>query len=682
MNRFRRVFDRLFPTLLLAAIVFGSSLLDGGRLAADEPKPTVLASGLKNPESVAVGRDGRIYVSVIGDFDKPGDGKVVIVADGKARDFATGLDDPKGLVAVQDRLYVADGQRVWRIDRQGKAEVFVDAQAFPRPPKFLNDLCADDHGTLYVSDSGDLKGKDGAVFRITAEGKISLVTDAAKAKALKGPNGLLADGEEHLLMLDFVSGELQRIKISDGSMLRLAEGYSGGDGLARDEQGKFYISQWTTGRVSVLGRLNRSPTTIGQFESAADLCLDEKHHRLLVPDMKAGTLAAISLAGIPEVELNERPLPVHTERAFANLEFNRPLALTHAGDGTDRVFVASQLGKIFVFPNDPDVEEAAVYLDIKDRVTYSDNENEEGFLGLAFHPRYKDNGELFVYYTTRDTPHTSVISRFRVSGDDPNRADPASEEEILRIPQPYWNHNGGTIVFGPDGDLYIGLGDGGKRDDPHGNGQNLSTLLGSILRIDVDHHDAGKAYAIPKDNPFVDRPGARGEIWAYGVRNIWRMSFDRRTGVLWAADVGQDVWEEIDLIVRGGNYGWNLREATHKFGPRGADPRPDLIEPIFEYHHDAGKSITGGHVYRGRRLPELAGAYLYADYVTGQVYALRYDEKAKRVTANQPIAGNIMPVFSFGEDEPGEVYFLTTQGWILRFAPDNDGRERGQVSVR
>ncbi|HEX5442323.1 MAG TPA: PQQ-dependent sugar dehydrogenase, partial [Pirellulales bacterium] len=267
------------------------------------------------------------------------------------------------------------------------------------------------------------------------------------------------------------------------------------------------------------------------------------------------------------------------------------------------------------------------------------------------------------------TPHTSVISRFRVSKDDPNRADPASEEEILRIGQPYWNHNGGTMVFGPDGYLYIGLGDGGKRDDPHGNGQNLGTLLGSILRIDVDHRDVGKAYAIPKDNPFVGRPGARGEIWAYGVRNIWRMAFDRKTGKLWAADVGQDIWEEIDLIVRGGNYGWNLREATHKFGPKGADPRPDLIEPIYEYHHDAGKSITGGQVYRGQRVPELAGAYLYADYITGQVYALRYDEQAKLVTANQPIAGNIMPVFSFGEDEPGEAYFMTTQGWLFRFAP-------------
>ncbi|HEX5446983.1 MAG TPA: SMP-30/gluconolactonase/LRE family protein, partial [Pirellulales bacterium] len=427
--------NNLYRTLLFAILTLGDLLASVG-LAAAEPKPTLLASGLKNPESVAVDEQGRIYVTVIGEFDKPGDGKVVTVADGKARDFATGLDDPKGLVAVKDRLYVADGGRVWRIDSKGKAEVFADAKAFPRPPKFLNDVCADDRGTLYVSDSGDLKGGGGAVFRITPDGKVGLVTDAAKAKALKGPNGLLADGSEHLLMLDFVSGELQRIKLSDGSMTRLVDGYAGGDGLARDEQGKFFISQWTTGQVSVLGRQSRSPTLIGKFESAADICLDEKNHRLLVPDMKAGTLSAISLKGIAEIELNERPLPVRIERAFANLEFNRPLVLTHAGDGTNRVFVASQLGKIFVFANDQDVEEAAVYLDIKDRVTYSDNENEEGFLGLAFHPRYQDNGELFVYYTTTDEPHTSVISRFRVSADDPNRADPDSEQELLRIPQP------------------------------------------------------------------------------------------------------------------------------------------------------------------------------------------------------------------------------------------------------
>ena len=635
--------------------------------AADD-NTTLLAKGLKNPESVAVGWNGQIFVTVIGEFDKEGDGTVVVVSDGSAKPFAKGLDDPKGIVFAHDLLYVVDKQRLWQIDAKGMATVFVTSEKFPTKPQFLNDLCADEQGTLYVSDSGNLQGSGGAVFRISPTGTVKLVTDASKAKGLNTPNGLLCDGSDHLLMLDFGSGELQRVNLADGKMVRQATGYPGGDGVVVDKNGKIYISQWTTGDVSVLGRESHAPTSIGKFESAADICLDEANQRLLVPDMKAGTVSAIKLSGIPAVRVNESPLDVRIERAFPGLEFNRPLVLTHAGDGTNRVFVASQLGKVFVFPNDQDVTEAAEFLDIQSRVRYDDKENEEGFLGLAFHPKYKTNGELYVYYTTTDAPHTSVISRFRRSKDNPNRADAASEEEVLRIPQPYWNHNGGTIVFGPDGYLYVGLGDGGFRDDPHGNAQNLGTLLGSILRIDVDHKDGKKGYAIPKDNPFVGRKDACGEIWAYGVRNIWRMSFDRQTGVFWAADVGQDIWEEVDIIERGGNYGWNLREGRHKFGPRGSEARSDLIDPIYEYHHDVGKSITGGHVYRGKRVPELEGAYLYADYITGKVYALRYDLSKKQVMANQPIAGNVLPVFSFGEDESGDVYYMTTQGFIHRFA--------------
>ncbi|MEX2121115.1 MAG: PQQ-dependent sugar dehydrogenase [Pirellulales bacterium] len=385
--------------------------------------------------------------------------------------------------------------------------------------------------------------------------------------------------------------------------------------------------------------------------------------------------AAALTTGAETAEVDESPLPLVAQRAFPRLQFQRPLLLTHAGDGSNRVFVASQLGTVHVFKNDQNTARSAVFLDIRSRVVYKDAENEEGFLGMAFHPDYKDNGRFYVYYTTTDEPHTSVISRFRVSKNNPNRADPQSEQELLRIPQPYWNHNGGTLVFGPDGYLYIGLGDGGAANDPHGNGQNLQTLLGSILRIDVDRQESGKPYAIPPDNPFAGgQRGARPEIWAYGLRNVWRMSFDRETGTCWAADVGQDLWEEINLIERGGNYGWNLREGKHAFGPMGSVPRDDLIEPIWEYHHDVGKSITGGHVYRGRRLPTLVGAYLYADYVTGKLWALWYDEGEQRVVANRPISGNIMPVMSFGEDEPGEVYFMIDKGTLHRFGPE--GRPR------
>jgi glucose/arabinose dehydrogenase len=278
---------------------------------------------------------------------------------------------------------------------------------------------------------------------------------------------------------------------------------------------------------------------------------------------------------------------------------------------------------------------------------------------LTFHPNYKKNGEFFVFYTTKKAKLTNIISRFRVSKDDPDKADPVSEEVLMEIKKPYWNHDGGTLCFGPDGYLYITHGDGGLANDPHNNGQNLKTLLGKVLRIDVDRKDKDKPYAIPKDNPFVTKEGARPEIYAYGLRNIWRMAFDRKTGKLWASDVGQNLYEEIDHIVAGGNYGWNIREGLHPFGAQGVGPRKDLIEPIWEYHHDVGKSLTGGLVYRGKRLPELEGAYVYGDYVTSRIWALRYDDDKKRVTANQPIKKTMVPIMSFGEDEKGEIYFMT-----------------------
>ena len=384
------------------------------------------------------------------------------------------------------------------------------------------------------------------------------------------------------------------------------------------------------------------------------------------PEPIDGTLALKTVLAFPDlkwtgwspVDDDGRPQPF------------RPIYLTNAGDGSNRLFVIDQRGVIHTFENRPEVKETKVFLDIRAMTTYIDREFEEGLLGLAFHPNYKKNGEFFICYT--DPPHQSVISRMRVSKDDPNKADPTSEEELLRIKQPFWNHNGGTLCFGPDGKLYIGLGDGGSANDPHGNGQNLETLLGSILRIDVDHKDKGKNYAIPRDNPFVGKDGAQGEIWAYGIRNSWRMSFDRETGALWEGEVGQNLWEEINLIVRGGNYGWNLREASKAFGSQGSGPRADLIDPIWEYDHEVGKSITGGVVYRGKALPNLVGCYIYGDFVTGKLWALKYDEAAKKVISNHAIPGPKLQVTSFGEDEQGEVYFTIvspTGKGLFRFEP-------------
>src|SRR5262245_64953983 len=415
---------------------------------------------------------------------------------------------------------------------------------------------------------------------------------------------------------------------------------------------------------------------------------------LLVSILSAPSAIAQNPPKTRPVAISEQPVPVKIDRAFPQLQIPRPIFATYPPDGSNRLTVISQYGKVLIFPNDPRVEEPKELLDIHNKVVYKDNENEEGLLGLAFHPKFKENGEFFLYYTTKDAPvignggapspsaaHTSVLARVRMSADS-NRADPGSLEEVFRTPtKPDWNHNGGTMEFGPDGYLYIAIGDGGAANDPYAHGQDLSTVLGKVLRIDVDQKDPprgrrpGKNYSVPQDNPFVDAPGAAPEIWALGLRNIWRMSFDRVTKKLWAGEVGQDTWEEINIIERGGNYGWNVREAFHPFvarqGPK-AGPPPEkmmgtLIEPVFEYHHSIGKSITGGYVYRGKQVPELFGAYLFADYVSGQVYALRYDDVSGKVAAVQPIEPKGLGVFSFGEDEAGEVYFMTTQGYLYRF---------------
>jgi quinoprotein glucose dehydrogenase len=404
---------------------------------------------------------------------------------------------------------------------------------------------------------------------------------------------------------------------------------------------------------------------------------------LLVSTILLAPPAARSADGV-----DESPLPIQAVRAFPKLKPRRPVAITHAGDGTNRIFILSQYGQILVGPSDQSLGELKTFLDIENKVDYEDKENEEGLLGLAFHPKYKENGEFFIYYTIKDPPHTSIISRFRVS-QVPDQADPKSEEVLMKVPQPYWNHNGGNLAFGPDGYLYISLGDGGAANDPHGHGQNLETLLGSILRIDVDRKGRDRPYAVPEDNPFVGKAKAQPEIFAFGLRNCWGMAFDRKTGQLWVGEVGQNIWEEINIIEKGGNYGWNIRESMHAFDVNKSQPGPgrtpaqankpdgrkpgdkNLIDPIWEYHHDIGKSITGGEVYRGKKLPELVGYYVYADYVSGRIWGLKYDEKAKKVVANRPIAAPKEmpnpPVMCFGSDEAGELYMGDSFGNLWTF---------------
>ena len=377
-----------------------------------------------------------------------------------------------------------------------------------------------------------------------------------------------------------------------------------------------------------------------------------------------GPVAPAPTGGGPE-RVEPQPLAaMEVRRSFPNLNFQRLTNLLQPDDGLDRIFVTEQAGRIFVFPNDQDADRAGVFLDIRDRVRTVNNE--EGLLGLAFDPRYATNGYLYVYYSA-NAPRRSVLSRFTVNQDAPDATDSASELVILEIGQPFGNHNGGQIAFGPDGYLYMGVGDGGSRGDPQDNGQDLGSLLGSLLRIDVGTLSIGAGYTVPADNPFVGVEGARGEIWAYGLRNPWRFSFDRETGVLWLADVGQNRWEEIDLVKKGRNYGWNIMEGSHCFLLTAGCDQSGLELPVWEYSLSSGNcSAIGGHVYRGKEFPSLMGAYVYGDFCSGKIWGLRYD--VNPVTEEMLLVDSGLSITSFGRDLAGNLYVLSRNAGIYRLA--------------
>jgi glucose/arabinose dehydrogenase len=325
-----------------------------------------------------------------------------------------------------------------------------------------------------------------------------------------------------------------------------------------------------------------------------------------------------------------------------------PTAIAAAPDGSGRLYVTEKAGTIRIVRGTTLVAEP--FLDIRTLVGSSGSE--QGLLGLAFHPRYTDTRTFFVNYTDRNGD--TVVARYRVSA-DPERADPVSATVILTVRQPAANHNGGHLAFGPDGKLYIGLGDGGGAGDRFGNAQNPATLLGKMLRIDID---GGEPYAIPPDNPFRDRPGYRPEIWALGLRNPWRYSFDRATGDLYIADVGQNAYEEINFqpaASKGGeNHGWPRMEGTHCYPAGAACERSGLVLPIGEYGRSGGCSVTGGYVYRGRAEPALTGAYLFADFCSGIFWSLHRDATGRWV--HTELLRSRISISSFGEDEAGELY--------------------------
>lgn len=352
------------------------------------------------------------------------------------------------------------------------------------------------------------------------------------------------------------------------------------------------------------------------------------------------------LVGTPEP-----PPPYETELAFPALKFEHPLVMA-ASRGSSRLFVGEQGGKVFSFPNDPACGRADLALDLA-----VSRPGMTALYGLAFHPKFDENRFAYLCYVTRDgQPDGTRVARFTVTRTDPPRIEPASEQLILTYPS--GGHNGGCLAFGPDGFLYISTGDAEvpSPPDPRDTGQDVSDLLSSILRIDVDHADAPRAYRIPPDNPFVKLPGARPEIWAYGFRNPWRMSFDRKNGELWVGDVGWELWELVDRVVKGGNYGWSIfegRQSVHPEGRRGPTP---ILPPTVEHPHSEAASVTGGYVYRGSRLPDLQGVYIYGDFQSGKVWGLRHD--GEKVVWQRHLADTPLQLVSFGEDNAGEIYLL------------------------
>jgi glucose/arabinose dehydrogenase len=371
--------------------------------------------------------------------------------------------------------------------------------------------------------------------------------------------------------------------------------------------------------------------------------------------------ASLSACGGGGGSLTSASPPSLALSAFAT-GFTAPLGFETPDDGTSRNFVVEQRGTIRIIQDDTVLPRP--FLDISSKV---ESGGEKGLLGLAFHPDYRNNGRFFVNYTRRvNAQLQTVVAELRVSSSGANQADPASERRLLVVDQPFDNHNGGQLAFGADRLLYIGLGDGGGSGDPLGNGQNRSTLLGKMLRIDVDSPPAsGKQYAIPADNPFVSE-GGLPEVFAWGLRNPLRFSFDVPTGRLFAGDVGENRFEEVDLIAKGENFGWNIMEGNHCFA---ADPcnKAGLTPPIAEYAHDAagGISIVGGHVYRGSAIPRLVGAYVFGDFTSGRVWALV--ERPPGSWQMTLVLTHGLTVSAFGRDRAGELYVIDYgNGAILR----------------
>jgi glucose/arabinose dehydrogenase len=369
---------------------------------------------------------------------------------------------------------------------------------------------------------------------------------------------------------------------------------------------------------------------------------------------------------------NATPGTLGLQRAFANLRFAQPVALIQAPRPSTRWYVVEQAGRVLTFEDSASVSATLPFLDIQDRVRAG---GELGLLGLAFHPRYPADPRIFVVYTSGTAPLLVRLAEFS-SLDGGQTIDRASERILLSAEKPATNHNGGNVAFGPDGLLYVGFGDGGGSGDqngPIGNGQSLTTLLGKIVRIDVDRTAPGLRYAIPADNPFVGNaacPSGTGaascaELYAWGFRNPWRWSFDRLSGELWVGDVGQSAREEINRVARGGNYGWRCREGSQPFSAN-CGAAQNLVDPIAEYGRTEGQSVTGGFVYRGAALPALAGCYVFGDFISGRIWSIARDTRPTLSVTTGLASG--LQIASFAEGQDGELLVIDYAGTLHRLA--------------
>lgn len=394
-------------------------------------------------------------------------------------------------------------------------------------------------------------------------------------------------------------------------------------------------------------------------------------------------LSVAAIAACLAIPLRAEAPKVKLEKIYAGIKVERPISVQIPPDGSNRRFLVEQTGLIKILPADEGATGVSVFLDMRG-VMSVEKDFEEGLLGLAFHPKFKENGRFYLTFS-RQGPKRLVLAEFTVPESGAATADPSTERVLLEIQEPEWNHNSGNVFFGPDGKLYLCAGDGGLKNGVFLLHQKLTSWCGKVLRIDVDERSGKLPYGIPSDNPFIDTPNAAPEIWAYGLRNPWGAAIDPETGVFYLADVGQDLYEEINVIEKGGNYGWNFREASHPFAGREAlmtalgqkaDPPKDavFIDPIHEYNRADGLSITGGFVYRGKAVPALQGRFLFGDWRFGNLWALHYDSAQKKTVdvavleKPDPANPTAQPT-AFCPDENGEALVLDWRGAIFRIVP-------------